>query len=129
MAKSEEIRDSTAKCIWERIEATAKQTGKTLNQAAEGTGISSGTIWGWQKSIPNVKSLAKICDFYEVSLDYLVFCKTYEQSQLKLSDQEHALLSGFRNLDGDGKEDILGNIDQKLKRAKKIVSTSSSGNA
>jgi len=129
MGKSGEKAGISAEEIWERIEATAKETGKSLNQASEGTNISSGTIFGWKVSIPNVKSLAKICNFYGVSLDYMVFGKSHEQAQLKLTDQEYALLAGFRNLDNRDKEDILGNIDQKIENAKKTGILSNSGNA
>ena len=104
--------------IWERLEETAKKTGKSLNQASEGTGISSGTIFGWKTSFPNVNSLAKVVSFYEVSLDFIVFGKTHEQSKLGLSNQEYSLVAGFRNLDDRDKEDIIGNIDQKIENMK-----------
>ena len=47
----------------------------------------------------------------------MVFGKSHEQAQLKLTDQEYALLAGFRNL------------DQKIENAKKTGILSNSGTA
>ena len=115
--------------IWDRLVKLSKRTGKSLHQAAAATGISSGTIDGWKKSFPNVNSLAKIVNFYETSLDYLVFGKTHDQALLNLDDQEYSLLAGFRVLDDRDKEDILGNIRQKIENVKKGANSSSSSEA
>jgi len=104
-----------ADSIWDRLEKTAKRTGKTLNQASEATGISSGTISGWKTSHPNIKSLIKMAEFYDVSLDYIVYGKLGDQN---ITEQEHSLLMGFRSLDERDKEDILGNIHQKIENMK-----------
>ena len=121
MKKSEKVKKEKSpedikwnKEIWERIYSLGQQPEKNLNQAAKFTKVSSGTIYGWESYFPRVDGLAKIAKYYGVSLDSLVFGATYEQSKLGLTDIEHTLLSGFRDLDDRDQEDILRNIAQKL---------------
>jgi len=62
-------------------------------------------------------------------LDYIVFGQTFEQSTLKLTDTEYTLLNGFRMLDDRDKEDIIGNIHQKIENSKKGDIISNTENA
>jgi len=112
--------------IWERLDAEAKKSKKALNQAAQSTGISSGTISDWRNSFPVVDKLASVVEFYNISLDFIVFGK---QEKNNLSANEKSLLDGFRQLDSRDQDDLLGIVKMKIENAKKdaILSSSASG--
>jgi transcriptional regulator with XRE-family HTH domain len=111
--------------IWQRLNDTAAKTEKPLNQAAEKTGVSSGTISDWKNSYPRVDKLAVVTDFYGVSLDYVVFGNRKAD---ELSPEESLLVNAFRQLDSRDQNDILGNVKLKLENAKKDTASSSLGN-
>ena len=92
--------------IWKRLDDEAKKTKRALNQAASSTGISSGTISDWKNSFPRVDLLASVVEFYNSSLDFIVFGKT--QGSAGISAEEHNLLTWFRQLDTRDRADVLG---------------------
>jgi transcriptional regulator with XRE-family HTH domain len=102
--------------IWERLDNEAKKSKKALNQAAQSTGISSGTISDWRNSFPVVDKLASVAEFYDISLDFIVFGK---QNKINLSAKEEDLIKCLRQLDSRDQDDVLGNVEMKLKKAKK----------
>lgn len=55
----------------ERITFLAKQKGISLKKLQRQLGISSRSIWSWDKSSPTLKSIIPIAKFFNVSLDYL----------------------------------------------------------
>lgn len=114
--------------IWQRLNAIAVKAEKSLNQAAEHTGVSSGTISDWKKSFPRVDKFAAVVGFFNISMDS-VFWGKEKAGSLELSDQEGDLLRSFRQLDKRDQDDVMGNIFMKLEAAKRGDISSSSGNA
>ena len=72
----------------------------TQKQLAEYLGIRQLTIseWKTKNKIPNVETLIKIAQYFNVSLDYLL---TGEEKNL--SSDEVELISNYRNLDNHDK--------------------------
>jgi hypothetical protein len=120
--------DITPLQIWQRLNTTAIKAEKSLNQASEHTGVSSGTISDWKKSFPRVDKFAVVVGFYGVSMD-LIFWGKEKAGNQELSEQEANLLRGFRQLDQRDRDDITGNIKMKLDNLKKGDISSNSGNA
>ena len=60
--------------IEEQIKTSRKEAGFTQKDAADGIGVSRQTILSWEnnKSYPDIISVIKMSDIYNVSLDYLL---------------------------------------------------------
>ena len=60
--------------IGEKIKTSRKEAGFTQEDAADGIGVSRQTILSWEnnKSYPDIISVIKMSDIYNVSLDYLL---------------------------------------------------------
>lgn len=56
----------------ERIRILAKSKGFSLPNLEAELGFGNGTIVKWNKSIPNADKLAKVADYFGVSIDYLL---------------------------------------------------------
>lgn len=55
-----------------RIKAVAKSRGTTIKQMLEEIGLAKGTLDNFKTSMPKADNLAKIADYLDVSLDYLM---------------------------------------------------------
>lgn len=54
----------------EKIKKLCKEQKKTIKSLEEYCGLSKGVAYKWRTSAPNVKTVAKIADFFDVPLDY-----------------------------------------------------------
>lgn len=57
--------------ILERIQLLCKEKNINPSRLEEELGFGNGTIYKWDKSSPNTDKLAKVADYFDVSLDYL----------------------------------------------------------
>lgn len=76
--------------------------------------VSNSTFSDWKskKSESYIKHLIKIADFFDVSIDYLV----YGENAVRLTEAEEKLITDFRNLSPQGQEYIL----QQMFMAKEV---------
>ena len=76
--------------------------------------VSNSTFSDWKskKSESYIKHLIKIADFFDVSIDYLV----YGENAVRLTESEEKLISDFRNLSSQGQEYII----QQMFMAKEV---------
>ncbi len=95
---------------YSRIGMTGKEFGKMLNLKK-----SPLTDWKNQKSRPTLEQTMKMCEIFAISADYLLFGIAGNI----LNASEMQLLSKYRNLTQDDREEILAMIDLKLQRAQK----------
>lgn len=58
--------------IVDRIRALANAQGLSLPSLEVKLNLGNGTISRWSKSSPNTDKLARVADFFHVSLDYLL---------------------------------------------------------
>ena len=60
--------------LFERIEKLSKEIGLTQTDLAKKINISQSTIASWKtrNSLPPIKTLCIIADYFDISLDYLV---------------------------------------------------------
>ncbi len=93
-----------------RIGMTGKEFGKMLNLKK-----SPLTDWKNQKSRPTLEQTMKMCEIFAISADYLLFGIAGNI----LNASEMLLLSKYRNLTQDDREEILAIINLKLQRAQK----------
>ncbi|MDM8277810.1 helix-turn-helix transcriptional regulator [Ligilactobacillus aviarius] len=57
---------------FERIKKLAKNRGVTLQKVANELGFGESTLYKWKKQTPNGEYLAKVADYFHVSVDYLL---------------------------------------------------------
>ncbi|WP_278851603.1 helix-turn-helix domain-containing protein [Ligilactobacillus aviarius] len=57
---------------FERIKKLAKNRGVTLQKVANELGFGESTLYKWKKQAPNGEYLAKVADYFHVSVDYLL---------------------------------------------------------
>ncbi|WP_242387291.1 helix-turn-helix domain-containing protein [Enterococcus gallinarum] len=58
--------------LFERISELAKKHDKSLKEVAEELGLSRNAIYQWKTSSPKAESLAKVAEYFNVSMDYLL---------------------------------------------------------
>ena len=90
-----------------------KEKGLTANNLAKILGFMENTIYAWEKerAQPNIETLNKLADYFEVSVDYLLG-RTDElgiiQKENSLSKNESELLFLFKKLDTVKQNKVIG---------------------
>lgn len=89
----------------EKLEETLKQKHLTMNKLAKGIDYSQSATSQWKKGrMPQIDVLKKICEYLNVSADYLLdLDKTPPPI---LTDQEQKLLEHFRQCDSGTQKSI-----------------------
>lgn len=73
--------------FWERYHELCMQKNKSANAVASELGFSNATCTKWKNgSEPGSKSIAKIADYFEVTVDYLL--GTEPKSAVSVSDDD-----------------------------------------
>lgn len=58
--------------VLERIKSLAKKRDVTIKELSEIIGLSENSIYKWKTAKPKADDLAKIADYFHVSVDYLL---------------------------------------------------------
>ncbi len=58
--------------VFNNIKSLAKKQGKSIKTVALDIGLSENAIYGWKKTKPKADDLAKVADYFHVSVDYLL---------------------------------------------------------
>lgn len=92
----------------------------------EKSNISKSALSEWRKgkATPSTDSVIKLANFFNVSTDYLL---TGNDKTSALSDEDIFLLSRFRVLSKEDKEDILCLLETKYNRTQGKKATKASG--
>lgn len=97
------------------LEKELKDRNLTLNKLAKGAGIAQSPTSRWKNgSLPSVDVLKKICEYLNVSADYLLELKPPENN---ISKEEKWLLRYYKAADDRGKEFILEIAEREAERA------------
>jgi len=64
--------------VFEAIKNLADKQGKNVKTVAIDVGLSENAIYGWKKTKPKADDLAKVADYFHVSVDYLLGRDTTE---------------------------------------------------
>lgn len=102
--------------FYDRYESLCKNAGYKPQspKMQEITGVTSGAISKWKTLgiTPKPEILAKIANFFNVSVDYLAGVETSNKQNFLLSAPEVELILKFRSLDDKKKELIEGIINE-----------------
>lgn len=110
------------------LEKTLKEKNITFNKLAKETGIGQSSTDRWKKgSYPSIDKLVKICDYLNVTSDYLLGRDDNPTPNRtdRLTKQEQELLENYRALDDRAKEFIF---EMAAREAEKVKQQEKSSN-
>lgn len=58
--------------IYDNINRLAHEKGVSINKLEQQTGLSRGSICKWNAISPSVRSLKKVADYFDVSIEYFL---------------------------------------------------------
>lgn len=94
---------STNFTFYERIKLLASENRKSIRQIEDELQITHGNIKKWQKSTPSIDSVARIADYFKVSIDTLLG----RDEARPISEDEKRLLDLFRSMSEQGKAFLM----------------------
>lgn len=97
--------------VFNNIKYLAKKQGKSIKTVALDIGLSENAIYGWKKTKPKADDLAKVADYFHVSVDYLLGREEIEHPQFSpelLDAIDNAEGFSGQPLDDHDKEIIKG---------------------
>lgn len=107
--------------LGETIKYLRKSMELTQPQLAEHIGVSKGIISIWENNInePKASYLKKLCDFFEVSADYILgrsddfgnITVHAEKTGAFLADDEKLLMKNYRDLSAEWKNQVQAYIE------------------
>ena len=113
----------------EILEKTLKEKNITFNKLAKETGIGQSSTDRWKKgSYPSIDKLVKICEYLNVTSDYLLELDdnpVREQAD-RLTEQEVLLLENYRALDERAQEflfEMAAREAEKIKQQEKLLNS------
>lgn len=115
--------------FYENLEKELKKRKITLNKLSKEIGIAQSQTTKWKKGyLPGSEILIKICDYLNVSSDYLLGLETEptENRIDQLKEPEKILLENYRELDERAKEFIF---EMAAREAEKIKQQETSSNS
>lgn len=112
--------------IGERIKSRRKELNITQVQIREATGISSGNMSGIEsgKSLPSASALIELSKVLNCSIDWMLTGNSPISEGVILSNIEEDLLTGFRELPEDDKDELIGILKMKLRKIQRARGTS-----
>lgn len=108
--------------IGQRIKNRRKELKITQTQIQEETSISSGNLSCIEngKYLPSSIALLELSKILECSIDWILTGKSsISENSVLLDSRENELLSGFRKLPNEEKEEIMGLLEMKLLKIQK----------
>ena len=94
--------------VAERIKLLAKKNSISLKKLLESVGMGSNAMSNMKTSMPKADNLAKIADYLNCSVDYLLGRTDF--SNTETSDEEK-LINNFRSLNEEGQNFIIQTMD------------------
>lgn len=100
--------------FYDLLEKELKKRNLNLNKLAKGIGVAQSPTSRWKTgTLPNLETFKKICEYLNVSADYLL-----DLAPQEITEQEKKLLENFRAADQRGKESIIDLADREAMRNK-----------
>lgn len=91
----------------DRIKELASSKGLSLNGLEEACGLSTNTIYRWDKSSPSVDKVVKVAEYFGVSLQYMLGLEEPKQSEYDISEEALSVAKAFDKADTYTRLDVL----------------------
>lgn len=97
----------------DRITQVVKTSGITGTKLGKIIGLSKSPLTDWKngKSKPTLDQIIKICEYFSISSDEILFGKKAESN---ISEAERSLLENFKKLDQQEQQIVLGKIAEMI---------------
>lgn len=97
----------------DRIMQLVKDKGMSGTKFGEVIGLSKSPLTDWKngKSKPTLDQVIKICEYFSVSSDEILFGNSHDSY---ISESDYSLLEDFKKLDNREQQIILGKISELL---------------
>ena len=109
---------------FDRIKELAEKKGKSLPTVSAELKFSDNLFYRWKTSKPKAEDLAKVADYFNVSVDYLLGREELKGEVLD-DTKEQDLLAAFRleskNMSDEGKEKFNESLKDMMKLASKYL--------
>jgi len=105
--------------IGRRVRHLRNLRGLSLDDLSQKTGIKKSSLSSYEndKYEPSAQSVITLCGYFNVSSDWLLMGKKYEErGSLPLTEIERDIIEKFRQLDYRDQEDVKAIIDMKYER-------------
>lgn len=105
-----------------RIKQRRNELGLKQLQIKELAGISSGNLSDIEngKKLPSTPALLALSETLDCSIDWILKGESPENENIILSsERENELLNGFRQLDKDDQDELMGLLALKLRKVKR----------
>lgn len=113
--------DVSMESIGERIKARRKELQLTQTDIFEMCGIRSGALSRIENgtSVPSVILFYRIAEILQCDMNWLMTGVSSNMKNEVFSEYEEELLNGFRQLNQDDQEELMGLLALKLRKVKK----------
>ncbi|MGI1836450.1 helix-turn-helix domain-containing protein [Lactococcus garvieae] len=109
--------------VFENIKSLAKSRHITMKDLAIELGFSENLFYTWKKTNPKASDLAKVADYFHVSVDYLLGREEIRGEIL--DDTEEQLIAAFRfegkDLDEEGKARLNRSVQTLIRAARENI--------
>lgn len=100
------------------LEKTLEEKKISMNKLAKSTGIPQSSTIKWkQGSTPGIDKLVKICQYLNVSADYLLELEPPDPPPQELNTKEKLIIEYYRAADERGREYIFDAAEREASRA------------
>ena len=113
--------DVSMESIGERIKARRKELQLTQTDIFEMCGIRSGALSRIENgtSVPSIILFYRIAEVLQCDMNWLMTGVSSNMKNKVFSESEEELLNGFRQLDQDDQEELMGLLALKLRKIKR----------
>lgn len=113
--------DVSMESIGERIKARRKELQLTQTDIFEMCGIRSGALSRIENgtSVPSIILFYRIAEVLQCDMNWLMTGVSSNMKNKVFSEYEEELLNGFRQLDQDDQEELMGLLALKLRKIKR----------
>ncbi|MDY4362055.1 helix-turn-helix transcriptional regulator [Lactococcus lactis subsp. lactis] len=109
---------------FDRIKTLAEKRGKSLPAVSADLKFSDNLFYRWKTSNPKASDLAKVADYFNVTVDYLLGREDLNGEVID-DTKEQDLLAAFRleskNMSDEGKEKFNESLKDMMKLARKYL--------
>ena len=113
--------------VFERIQELCKSANISITSLEFELGIGKGLIGKWRKNSPNIVTLQKVADYFDISVDYLLGRDCSASSSFALSPDEKALVLLFRELNDEGRDKARSYVDDLVASGRYIKKSGQDG--
>ena len=103
--------------IREKISKLCQNNNITVQKLEKDLNFGGGTISKWNTSSPKLDNLVKVCDYFHVSIDWLLDRDINKNYNYVVSEHEQNIINMYRTLSTEVKKVIDVNIEMQYKIA------------